>query len=378
MLRTRNHTLASDLDAMRGALVSAQVPALLIPYRDRLLGLCHECANLLIENQSYLKSPQDDILEEVLSNTKQVTRLLRLISGKMAPPVLRACENDRLCLSIISWMHAVHPQTAAIPAAYGDGHIQVWPFVKFVPIYFFPCLEQRGLLYLPLNFHELGHVLYVLHKQEMDDLVRELQQDVEDVLRPRSRRNDQHAQVQAARQRLVVKAWYSWAQEFFCDAVGLYIGGPAFLYAFSNYLSRLNQEDFCQSESDLQRGEHPVTWLRIRFLTRRARAMGLLQDAQEVDDEWAAVAQALEAREEYHGFYDDSLEAAVERTVTDMLTEADPRLFNADEAAGERDWKSGDAPILLLNRAWRMLVSDSQGYARWEAAAVQRFLTSLP
>jgi hypothetical protein len=105
--------------------------------------------------------------------------------------------------------------------------------------------------------------------------------------------------------------------------------------------------------------------------------MGLPEDAQEIDDEWAAVAQALQAKEEYHGFYDDALEAAVERTVSDMLTEADPRLFETDEATAGREWDLGDSPILLLNRAWRTFVSDHQNYARWEADAVQRFLTSL-
>ena len=207
--------------------------------------------------------------------------------------------------------------------------------------------------------------------------LRALQQEVEAVLRPRSRRNDPHSRVQASRQRLVVNAWYSWAQEFFCDAIGLSIGGPAFLHSFSNYLSRLVKEDFYQPESDLRHGAHPVTWLRIKFLIRRAGAMGLLQDAQEVDEEWAAVAQALQAREEYHGFYEDALQGAVERTVSDMLTEADPRPFRADEAEAGRDWQPGDSPILLLNRAWRAFISDPQNYARWEADAVQRFLTAL-
>src|SRR5258708_3819183 len=106
---------------------------------------------------------------------------MRLISGQLAAPVLRACSEDRLCLNIIAWMHNVHLATANIPAAYGDGGVAVWPFLKFDPIisiYFFPSLEQCGLLYQPLNFHELGHVLYLLHKPEMDDLVRDLQQKV--------------------------------------------------------------------------------------------------------------------------------------------------------------------------------------------------------
>src|SRR5438105_2378600 len=37
-----------------------------------------------------------------------------------------------------------------------------------------------------------------------------------------------------------------WVQEFFCDAVGLSVGGPAFLNAFSEYIRRLQPPDSCR------------------------------------------------------------------------------------------------------------------------------------
>jgi hypothetical protein len=44
---------------------------------------------------------------------------------------------------------------------------------------------------------------------------------------PASQRNDRYAREQAAQRQAIVNTWYSWAQEFFCDAVSLTIGGHA-------------------------------------------------------------------------------------------------------------------------------------------------------
>ncbi len=96
----------------------------------------------------------------------------------------------------------------------------------------FPSNEQPGLLFQVLHFHEFGHLLYIYHKPELDALVKEIQAEVDEMLMPTSFRNDRHAERQAAERRAIVDTWYKWAQELLCDAVGLAIGGPAFLQAF--------------------------------------------------------------------------------------------------------------------------------------------------
>src|SRR5439155_7631987 len=108
----------------------------------------------------------------------------------------------------------------------------------------------RGLLYQALYFHEFGHLLYVCHMQEMDDLVRALQGEIEDILTPPAQRNDRHADVQTATRQTIAYTWYRWAQEFFCDAVGLTIGGPCFLRAFSGYLGTMDRGDFYRDPGD--------------------------------------------------------------------------------------------------------------------------------
>ncbi|MDE2125242.1 MAG: hypothetical protein KGJ62_01485 [Armatimonadetes bacterium] len=375
LLAARNEALADEVTGLRDAILGARVPAPLEPFRQRLEQICVQCAALTTENHAHLHSKNDDILEEVRSNIQQVTRSARLIGGVLAIPVLRASDTDSLCLNVIAWVHAAHTETAQIPAASGDGSIAIFPYTP-APIYYYPCLERRRLLFLALHFHEFGHLLYKLHQAEMDDIVRDLQLRIEDDLRPRSRRNDQHAARQAARLRSVVGAWYAWAQELFCDAAGLTLGGPAFMHAFGSYLSELRHADFHQPEDLLQRSTHPVTWLRVQFLARRAHRLGHIQAAQLVRDEWALVAQSLGVQEDHHGFYVDSLESAVDSAIDDMLTEAGPRAALAEEVVPNRDWQPGDSPVLLLNRAWQVVERDRAGYSRWEEAAIAMVISS--
>ena len=379
MLQARNDAQAGQIGVLRRSIEQASIPTLLEPYRGMLLRVCSQCEALIQENESYLRLyhrfQQVSILDDVLSNTTSVTYGIRLISGRLAVPVLRANHDDRLCLRVITWMHEVHQSTEKIPAAFSNGNIAVYPFTLTMGcIYYFPCVEQSSLLYLPLNFHELGHVFYQLHNQEMNDLVRELQFEIEETLKPKSRRNDAAAKKQAARLRTVVNVWYSWAEELFCDAVGVSIGGAAFLYAFSSYISMMRKENFYLPEGTLKQCDHPVDWLHVKFLSRRARRLGLLAEADEIEHEWEMVARTLGIHEDYHGFYDDSLEGIVEETIDRMLIEAAPREYLPQEVAATRDWESGDTPILLLNRAWKLFRADRSNYVQWEAGAVVQFL----
>jgi hypothetical protein len=241
------------------------------------------------------------------------------------------------------------------------------------PLYFFPCVEQRGLLYLPLLFHEFGHLLYACHKQEMDALVSELRQKISDALVPASQRNDPHARDQAAERQAIVNVWYDWAQEFYCDATGFVIGGPCFLEAFSAFLMRMDRADFSNPLPELRRSLHPVTWLRIKLLAKRAVAAGFPDLAQRVTEEWQVLAQHLAVEEDYHGFYDDTLAPLVERAVVDMLTEAAPAPYTDADAAGGESLSPSGSPVALLNRAWQVYQSDPVGYPEWQSTATKGF-----
>lgn len=105
----------------------------------------------------------------------------------------------------------------------------------------------------------------------MDDLVRDLQQSIARMLEPAARRNDAQARREQQRRKQIVERWYDWAQEFFCDAVGLLMGGPAFALSFSFYFgraaSRKNPRRFSWPRASPQAGEFEPRFERIFMLS---------------------------------------------------------------------------------------------------------------
>ena len=371
VLKKRCLQSSEDVDALLVLLRTAKVPLELRSYQKLVIDLCEYAAETINKNMVNIRLNKNEILEDILSDVQQSTMLVKLISDRFSVPVLRAMPFDRLCMSILNWLHSTHVKTRNSPPAVSDGSISVWPL--YPQVYMFPQLEKRSLLYQPLLFHEFGHVLYVLHKPEMDSLVTELQGTVTDLILPRSQRNDRHSEIQAERRQIIVDTWYRWIQELYCDAVGFQIGGPSYLYAFSTYLSIANRNEFYRNPKDLQLSNHPVTWLRVHFLTESARQANHQEVAHTIEDEWSTFACAMGIREDYHGFYDKSLESVVKNTVQDMLIESDPRKCTANEIAGQ-GWNIGDSPVRLLNWAWQVKLKENSSYRNWEKTQIERYL----
>jgi hypothetical protein len=375
LLERRNRKAIRDLETLLDYINQAQLPDELIPYRNLVQTICAQTQLAARQNIDYLTLlPVVDVLEEMLSRTNEVIRSVNMLSAIRAVPVFRLSHSDRLSLSIIGWLHTTHPQTRVHPPTFIDGNWGVYPFVQTPPIYFIPYVEQRSLLFQPLLFHEFGHVLYRYHQQEMDDLIGDLQSDVLELLAPPSQRNDQYESEQASQRQRIVITWYRWIIELFCDGVGFLIGGPSFAYAFSATLNTMHPDDFYSRRNDLQNSTHPLPWLRAQFLAKRASSMGFNELAQHIEAEWQQVADAMQIVEDYHGFYDNTLEELVNRTLEDMLVEADPRHFTTEEAAGEAWIGGADSPVRLLNWAWQKYLSSPGEYSEWEKEHVAQLL----
>ena len=235
-----------------------------------------------------------------------------------------------------------------------------------------PPSAQHRLLYLPLFFHEYGHLLYACHRPEMDALVRNLQGVLAQCLEPSAQRDDRHARHDQERRSTIVETWYEWTVELFCDAVGLVIGGGAFIHSFSMYFRMLGRDEFQVKAEALEHRGHPVTWLRIRLLADRARRINLADAARAAEDSWTTIAQEMRVNEDYFGFYESEFLTAIQQTIDDMLTEAEPRRF--DEQAVEDSEASTNSPVPLLNRAWREFFKDVQKYSEWEESVISAYL----
>lgn len=376
-LQQRNQDLLRDIEVMISAVIDAAIPDALQPYRAQLLVVCEKLRDLAEKNLRYLQVEQADILDDVLSNTQYLKRRCEFLSTSLVTPLVRAADEDRASLAIIAWQHQAHPQTVRFPAAFCDGAWAIWPLVEMaMPLYYIPSIHQRGLRFLALLFHEFGHLLYRCHKQELDDLVAELQEYVADMLRPLSHRNDRYAKNQARQRQAIVETWYAWAQELFCDAVGFTIGGPCYVYAFSHYVNMLHADDFAQQPQDMAASRHPVTWLRIRFLVDRATAAGFTTLGTETDREWRDFARVMDVNEDYHGFYHERLYKRIMHTIEDMLVETAPQQYNPEEVDVSAWYPDTDSPIRLLNWAWRQYLVDPEHYASWEAEQIKRFVST--
>ncbi len=375
-LEKRNREILRDLQMQIEELGATQVPSELLIYKNKVLERCKSLCRDVELNLKYLAIGEDSILEDLLSKTQQASQETRLMSAMWIVPVLRARTSDRLCLSTIQWLHQNHPQASGYPAAFISGNCAIRPFLHIAPIYLFPSVEQISLLYQPLLFHEFGHLLYAIHKPEMDDLVRELQYEVDELLMPVSQRNDRYSENMTAQRQDIAYTWYAWAQELFCDAIGFEIGGPSFLHAFSNFLNTRDMGNYYRDPRGLQYSSHPVTWLRIHFLSRRAREAGFDDLANVIEKEWDDVAQLMGIVEDYHGYYDESVDHVVLETVEDMVIEASPHHFEAEEVLNNNQ-QPPISLIGLLNSAWKVYLNDFEHYSQWEQVQIEGYLKSL-
>src|SRR5262249_58689956 len=143
-------------------------------------------------------------------------------------------------------------------------------------------------------------------------------------LAPKSVRGRSAADRMVAFRRQVVTAWYAWAQEFFCDAVGITVGGPCFLKGFSHFFrTRSNDQYYVPRDEQLQR-RHPVSWLRIKMLVDRAQKCGFTDLADRVDESWVATAKVLGVQEDYEGTWMDEFFQPRRRTLDYMIAETQP------------------------------------------------------
>lgn len=373
LLEGRNRTALRDITALEAALQRHPTVPFLTPYRSKLLSFAQQCRQQAESNLHLLSLGLDDLLDDVRSWTALVLENVRVAAQLLAGPLLRSSAFDQVSIKILAWLHASDSRSAHLPPVCSDGDPAVLPLTEFAPLYQFPTLKQESLLHLPLYFHEFGHVLYAIHKPEMDELVKELQDFIVSELQPMSQRNDLRAKRQRELQMAVGVTWYAWTQELFCDAVGLVMCGPAYGYAFSDYLLHLDRGDFSLDRSALAYSSHPITWLRIKFLVSRARRLRCAEMADQLETQWASMAVSLGIVEDYFGYFETTWMSKIESTLDDMLTETSPRPCSNAEALAEREWSSDASPVLLLNRAWKLAGTAPQSFATWEPSAINTF-----
>jgi hypothetical protein len=372
-LQASNEDLLHQLATLQRLFGDAKIPPELSGYRSHIEGVCERLRRQVLRNLKDLSYDLPDTYEVVLRWTQSVMRELELVNSHYAGPILRSLSDDRLALLILRWLHDEHPKARDWPFGLSDGNFAIYPHLELPSLFFLPWSRQRTLLYLALLFHEFGHLLYALHKPEMDDLVGDFQQVVGDVLTPLTRRRRKAVENQDTFRQIVVLRYYEWCQEFFCDAVGLRIGGPAFAKALTSYFRLQGVGEFYVPRTKQMARRHPVSWLRIKMLVDRCQSHGLSEVGTEIESAWLGTARLLNVREDYEGTWSDEFFMPLRKLLDDMIEEATPRIFTDDEIRPE----SKDAaltPVALLNLAWHKFEADQAAYRSWERSAISRLL----
>ena len=376
ILQARNNQLLLDVSELIEMISTANVPDELIPFKLAVEQMCLTTRAIVRKNLSRLASPKRSqiLLKEIISDTSHRTQIVRQMSEILAPALVRDPYGTHLSLKIVSWLHQEHPQTRPYFPVVTDGSWSILPF--FLPIYYVPILQQRRLLQQALLFHEFGHLLYRHHKEELDALVKEFQFTLLRKFIPTLGTNDGYFRDQLAYNQDVATTWYKWLQELFCDAVGFQIGGPSYLRAFSAALESVSKEDFFIAQEDLIGSSHPVSWLRVQFLTKRAKKANFTELADEISSTWNEVAKTLAIKEDYFGLYDEILEEAVIQTLEDMLLETAPRHY-LDTEVNSGETNNLLSPVALLNKAWQISAQEPKNYLEWEKSAIDSYLKVL-
>jgi len=373
-LQEANDDILYQIEVVQELLGSAKVAGELTPYLGQVSQMCAELRQQALRNIRDLGFNLDDLLGDILAATQSLISLFELVNSRLASPIVRAKTDDRLGLLVLRSLHDTCPKTAVLPFGITDGNFAVYPTSPVPPIYLVPVTRQKTLLYLPLLFHEYGHVLYSCHKAEMDDLVKEFQRVVSTSLAPRSIRGSGAAKAAAFRQQ-VVTAWFAWVQEFYCDAVGITIGGPCFLKTFSHFFRTRSNDQYYVPRAEQLRRRHPVTWLRTKMLVDRARKHGINDLANSVEMGWAEMAKAIGVQEEYEGTWSDDFFIPLRKTLDDMIEESQPYVHKPEDVNVPESASSLTA-VQLCNLAWTKFEAASATYRSWERSAIDTFLKS--
>ncbi len=345
-----------------------------VPYKNWLLEALGSIKNQIEQNTNWLQNNFTPIFPEILNRTQELSRNYKFIISKLMPSLYRQRNDDQLALKVLNWLHKSHSQSDGKPFAISDGGFAIYPSIHIPVIYFIPISSQHSLLYLPLFFHEFGHFLYVQHKDEMDILVKEFQEKLEDYLEPAFQQNDLQSQREKDKVRNIVETWYEWAQELFCDAVGLQIGGACYLKAFSYHLRMDGRGAFVQEESNLERSSHPVLWLRAMLLAERAKNLNLIDEAEDFERQWEEIAQTLGVTADFYGYYSDHYYSDIMQMLEDMLTEASPITFrDHDQTILKANVKEHNF-VQIMNYAWKQYENDILSYPDWESNIIATIL----
>ena len=93
IIEHQNRRLLMDTEVLRGLIADRSIPTELEPYRKTLLQVLNSCYSIIQRNLRHLQLGRDEILEDLLSETKRLTEYTHLLT--ISSPIMRQVEKQR-------------------------------------------------------------------------------------------------------------------------------------------------------------------------------------------------------------------------------------------------------------------------------------------
>lgn len=369
------HDLLRKISLMKESIKGKNFPSEINPCIDWINSTTYNLEIKIKKIQYYTSLAIDDkeLNHALLTELVNANHEIEVIDSNILHALVRFDQKDILALKMINWLYEMHPQVRNKAFIFSNGVFSVAPSNQYPTLYWLPLTSQLSLLHLPLLFHEFGHQLFSFHEKEMIDLIDDFQKKLKIFLRPAISQSDNKYKAYIDKALDIVETWREWMEELFCDAVGLTIGGNSYLKAFSYYTRLGGSAEFFIPENFLSKSNHPITFLRIRFLIDRANLMGLETEAIDLEEEWMKIGNTLKVKEDYFGFYKEEYRQEIIETINNMLIEVDPISFLNNK---DRLEKSGIKLNLIeiLLEVWYRYIQNPSEYYDWENETIKKIL----
>lgn len=356
------HDIARECEIIKKTIAKANIPDELRLYKNWIINIIDAIEKDNNDNKYFFGLNRARLIPSIYGKTQQNATTLRILAATYISIIHRHNSDDLLCLKSLHWLHQKHEDSREQPFGLSNGNFSILPNVKQPMIYYLPSSSQLNLLHFPLFFHEFGHFLYAAHLPEMTDLIKEFQSKISEKIAIVDEENTLRNERKREKNIWIIETWFSWMQEFYCDAVGLHIGGKSYLHIFSLYVRTSGNASFYLNEESLKGSSHPVSWLRIKFLAHRAAALGLEKEAKDLTQLWQEMANVLNIKEKYHGYYEESFFEIVNQCLDDMIEETNPICFKDCVQKDNQQWQSMNF-IELVNFAWDNYLENFETYS---------------
>lgn len=271
------------------------------------------------------------------------------------------------CFAKLFCKQVKYPYESPLVSAHSSEYFYAFPTANIINL---PLCEDQFLLAIPDFVHELGHLVYDYHENE--------------IRKPFAKTLHQYVQEQKERQankgsskayrdyfNLLEQTWLQeYIVEFFCDIFATYLVGSA--YGWSHLRLVLESETEIYNPSFGEEGTHPADEARMRAILVTLEELGGSELAQSISQQWEqfkAIVVGLPDGE-YEYCYPDKLLRQLAQLVIATCKSINLIPYYQQPS-------SNDNLPSLMQQAWEQFHDNPQRYTNWEAQKVKEVKSLL-